>query len=69
MFYSMMAVKPRNKKEYTGNDEDTPPTEDYDWGDQPFNDDYSYEDNAGIEGDEGSLPDFDENDDEDEEKN
>lgn len=64
-------MKPRNKptKEYT-NDEDTPPTDDFDWGDQPFNDDYSYEDNAGIEGDEGYLPDLDEvEDDDDEEKN
>ena len=57
MFYSMM-MKPRNKKEYTNTDEDTPPTEDFDWGDQPFNDDYSYGDNAGIEGDEEYLPDW-----------
>ena len=69
MFYSMMTLIPRNKKPVKDYTEDTPQTEDFDWGDQPFNDDYSYEDNAGIESDEGYLPDLDEVEDDDEEKN
>ena len=67
MFSLKMKPRKPSKTEYT-NDEETPDTDDYDWGDAPFNDDYSYEDNAGIEGDEGYLPDLDDDDD-DEEKN